>query len=202
MRILLMSRTATILVLLGLTAAGCATPPAQGRATPVYNHETGKLEQLTSDRDGDGKIDTWAYMDGTRVASLATDRDGDGRPDRREYYLPAPDGGGDPQAQHMIDRAEESNGPDARVTRREFYVHGVLQRVEDDTDADGRADKWEFYDGGRLVRVELDLAGTGVANRRLFYGANGEVVRVEGDPDPAASAAPVAGSPVQKGRGR
>jgi hypothetical protein len=213
MRILqLLSRTAAIGVLLGPTATGCrghvGTPPAQGqadtppgpgRATPVYNRQTGKLEQLTSDRDGDGKIDTWASMDGTRVTMIETDRNGDGRPDRREYYHPDPAGAGDAQAQNVIDRAEETNGPDARVTRREFYVHGVLQRVEDDTDADGRVDKWEFYTGGRLERVELDLAGTGAANRRLFYGANGEVIRVEGDPN-TGSATP-GGSPVKKGRG-
>ena len=44
---------------------GCRQEPDQregDRATPVYNKQTGRLEELLSDKNGDGKIDTRAHM--------------------------------------------------------------------------------------------------------------------------------------------
>jgi hypothetical protein len=167
--------------------AGCSRPAPQpagdGRTTPVYNKTNGRLEQLVSDRDGDGTPDTRAFMDGTRIARVEIDRDNDGRTDRWEYYLPAPASapkGGPPS---LIERADEAAGPDQKITRREFFVLGVLQRTEEDTDRDGRMDKWEHYDGSVLTHVEFDLSGCGHAERRLVYGADGNVVRIEVDPD-------------------
>ncbi len=147
---------------------------------PVYNRTTGQLEQLVSDRNGDGKPDTWASMSGTRITKIAIDRSGDGHPDRWEYYS-APLADGSPTT---IERADEANGEDGQtVTRHERYVRGVLQSVDDDTDGDGRPDKWETYEGGRLARVDLDLVGRGTPTRRLVYSADGSMTRVEADPD-------------------
>src|SRR6187455_2759179 len=84
----------TILAL-ALAAASCnGATPATGRATPVYDQQTGKLAQLISDRNGDGKIDMRAQMDGVRFKSVEIDRNGDGKPDRWEYYdtVPGPRG--------------------------------------------------------------------------------------------------------------
>lgn len=166
-------------VVWAVLAASCRAPeaPKPGTATPVYNRETGRLEQLVSDRDGDGSIDTRAYMDGTRVVRIEIDRDDDGAPDRFEYYGPTT-ATGDP----VIERAEERQGTPPQVVRREFYQSGLVVRVEEDTDADGRVDKWEYYEG-RLLSVDLDLVGTGKPNRRLHYGADGTVHRVESDTD-------------------
>ena len=47
---------------------------------------TGRLTQLIYDADGDGRFDTWAYMDGDRLLRMETDADGDGLIDRWEYY--------------------------------------------------------------------------------------------------------------------
>ncbi|HYU79134.1 MAG TPA: hypothetical protein VEK56_09120, partial [Vicinamibacterales bacterium] len=53
-------------------SAGCMSPDG-GTIAPVaqpaavYNKETGRLDQLVSDRDGDGKADTRASMDGNRL---------------------------------------------------------------------------------------------------------------------------------------
>jgi hypothetical protein len=169
---------------LGLVmAAACQsrTPaPVAGAPTPVYNPQTGRLEQLVSDRDGDGKVDTWAFMNGANVSRIEIDRNHDGLPDRWEYYgLPAA-----ASAPPRIERAEEANGPDGKtVTRHEQYDAGILRAVDEDTDADGRADKWESYQDGRLARVDLDLSGDGVADQRLIYGANGDVVSVASDAD-------------------
>src|SRR5207249_251556 len=127
---------------------------------------TGRLEQLTADRDEDGKIDTRAFMDGVHLKYIELDRNNDGRPDRWEYYAAstptAASGAGAGVAfdKHtMLERADEANGPDKTITRREFYDHGVLQRVDEDTDFDGQLDKWEQYENGALVRMDLDLTG-------------------------------------------
>jgi hypothetical protein len=162
-------------------ACGGADPPAEpvAAATPVYNQTTGRLEQLISDRDGDGTPDTWAFMDGTRLLRIEIDRDGDGAADRWEFYEAAPG----TAAGTAIARAEEAGGAGAPVTRREFYTRGVLDRVEEDTDLDGRVDKWEAYADGRLTQVDLDLSGAGRPTRRMVYAADGSVARMEADAD-------------------
>jgi hypothetical protein len=176
-----------------------APPPAQaaGTATPVYDSATGRLEALVSDRNGDGKPDARAVMDGTTLERIELDRNADGKTDRWEYY--APGAAGQPP---VIVRAEQAGGPDGRVTRREFYKDGVIDHVEEDTDNDGRVDKWEQYADGALSRVDLDLQGKGYPDRRLVYDATGSVTAVEEDshgdgtfvpitaPDAAGPAAP------------
>jgi len=181
-------------LLLPIMACGAApeheSTPA---ATPIYNPRTGRLEQIVSDRDGDGRQETRAFMDGTRLVRIEIDRNGDDVVDRWEYYTSA----GEPPVA-VIERAEEAGGPDGTITRRETYVDGELTRVEEDTTLDGRPDKWESYRQGRLVHVDLDLAGEGRPTRRLVYGPDGSVERLESDrdgdgvfvPDVPAGAAP------------
>jgi hypothetical protein len=53
---------------------------------PVYDTTTGKLRLLQNDSNGDGKIDTWSYMNGSQVVRIEVDRDGDGRVDQWQYY--------------------------------------------------------------------------------------------------------------------
>jgi hypothetical protein len=175
-------------VLAGLAACACEQPSAhrsEAGATPVYNKQTGRLEQLLSDKNGDGKIDTRAHMEGVRLKMIEIDLNGDERPDRWEYYVPASQ---DPKhpvppSATLLERVEEAAQPNGRITRREFYTDGVIQRSEEDTDLDGRVDKWEVYEHGQLTRVDLDLAGKGFATRRLVYREDGTFDRVEEDPD-------------------
>ena len=166
---------------------GCRQPPAKdpaGGATPVYNKQTGRLEQLLSDKNGDGKIDTRAHMEGVRLKMIEIDLNGDERPDRWEYYVPASGAGGNmPASATTIERVEEAAKPNGTITRREFYVDGVINRTEEDTDLDGRMDKWELYEHGQLTRVDLDLKGLGFATRRLVYRLDGAFERVEEDAD-------------------
>jgi hypothetical protein len=195
----------TLVVALAALVA-CARPASERTAaTPVYSETTGRLEQLVSDRDGDGVAETRAFMDGARLLRIEIDRNADGQPDRWEYYAPdgtvpgsaptsAPAPGDDPPP---ILRAEEASGPDGRITRREYYERGRLARVEEDVDADGRMDKWERYEAGVLVRVDLDLSGRGTADRRLWYGADGQVERVEADPDGDGTFEPAPGGPIR-----
>ena len=172
-----------------LSAVACArgeSPADAGTATPVYNERTGRLEELRSDTNHDGKVDTLAHMDGVRLKYIEIDRDFDGRFDRWEYYVEAPGtraAAAAPDGRSVLDHAEDASGQDDRITRREFYVDGTISRVEEDVDLDGRIDKCEAYAGGVLQRMDLDLDGVGRPTRRLIYKANGQVERVEADPD-------------------
>jgi hypothetical protein len=166
-------------------ACGSSSTRTDGKVAPVYSSTTGRLEQLTADRDGDGKIDTRAFMDGVHLKYVELDLNNDGRPDRWEYYASGTPGragaGAAFDKNTVLERAEEAHGPDNKtITRREFYDHGVISRVEEDTDFDGRLDKWEQYENGALVRIDLDLAGTGKPNRRMIY-KNGALDHMETD---------------------
>jgi hypothetical protein len=170
-----------------LALPGCNSPDARGNSLvkPIYNKDTGKLEQIAADRDGNGTVDTRAYMDGAHLKYIEIDRNEDGIPDRWEYYAPGtpdkPSAGTVFDTRTQLVRAEESNSPDGKVTRWEFYENGVIQRVNEDTNLDGRIDKWEQYDHGALVRIDLDLTGRGKAERRLVYRADGELDHIEVD---------------------
>ena len=173
-------------VLLVLAASSChrgADPLAANGISPRYNAQSGRLEQLTSDRNRDGKVDTRAFMEGPIIRYIEIDRNGDEAADRWEFYLTTP---------NIIDHVEEANSDGQRVTRREFYADGVIRRVVDDVDGDGRADKWERYDAGLLARVDLDLLGKGFATQRLVYSPAGDVIRIETDPDGDGVFVPVA----------
>jgi hypothetical protein len=162
-----------------LVACGRAPESAPaGAATPVYNQQTGRLEQIVSDRDGDGRVETRAFMDGTRLVRIEIDRDGNEKVDRWEHYASA----GDPP-EAVVERVEEAGGPDGAITRRETYAGGVLERVEEDTNLDGKPDKWEVYRRGHLAHVDLDLESRGSATRRLVYGTDGNIERLEADAD-------------------
>ncbi len=185
--------TLVCLISLGVCAACGAQATPVGKATPTYSATTGKLERLTLDRDGDGRPDTWAVMDGARLQSVEIDRHNSGHADRWEFYTEGngaastnatkPTAGTAFDRKTVLVRAEEANGPDGKtVTRREFYVDGVIARVEEDTDFDGKIDKWELYDHGALTRMDLDLTGHGKPDRRLVYRADGTLDHMEVDP--------------------
>jgi len=190
------SHNRTRFVAIGLALAAVALCPAchsssstKGKVTPIYSDKTGKLEELTLDRNGNGRVDTWALMDGVHLRSIQIDRHGTGKPDRWEYYTegtPAAgssaSGGAAFDSKAMIVRADEANGPNrTTVTRREFYTDGIITRVEEDTDFDGRVDKWETYDHGVLARMDLDISGRGRPDRRLVYRPDGSFDHVEVD---------------------
>ncbi len=164
-----------------LAAAGCrANAPGDktgGRLMPSYDQETGRLTELKYDRNNDGKVDTWATMDGSRVVRMEIDENGDGKPDRWEYYKAGANNQG------VLERVESAKAYDGRISRREFLENGQLVRIEEDTDGDGLLDKWERYKDGALVVMELDTEHRGRPNRRLIYGSGGEIERIEADPD-------------------
>jgi len=183
------------LVLLTLVSPGCGAPspmPAgNDRIKPSYNASTGRLERITYDRNGDGKVDAWVFMDGAVVRRAELDTDFDGAVDRIEYYGPTAAGSSNGTAATsaaapgagVLTRVESTSRPDGKMTRSEYYEAGVRVRAEEDTDGDGRIDKWETWRDGALSAVALDTQGRGRPDRRLVYDAGGSEPRLEIDPN-------------------
>ncbi|HJR60717.1 MAG TPA: hypothetical protein VJ813_15005 [Vicinamibacterales bacterium] len=151
---------------------------AQGRIDPDYDKTTGRLTRLAYDSNGNGKHDTWAFMDGARLTRLEADENEDGKIDRWEYYPSGAAG----QLKQPPERIERATRLDGRVSRREFFEAGEMVRVEEDTDGNGTTDKWETYAGGGLVTLALDTGGHGKPDRRLIYRPDGSLDRIETDP--------------------
>lgn len=204
--------SAAVLVACALTAA-CTDPDrarvaATTRAT--YDRKTGKLTELTYDRNKNGVIDTWTEMDGTKPLRSRIDLDEDGKIDRWEYYddkgalarvgfsrgnTGKPDAWAYARADGKVDRIEiSSTGDEKKIDRWEHYDPsrpgggpqgaGALIAAEEDTNGDGRPDKWEKYANGALVSVEFDENGDGRPDRRLTY-SKGALVSIDSEPDGA-----------------
>jgi hypothetical protein len=178
---------------LAVAALGaCACSQSDGtdrrRIEPVYEQTTGRLQLLRYDSDGDGVVDTFSYMDGSRVVRIEIDSNRDGTIDRWEYYgsdqalvkvglsrandgkedawsYPGPDG--------SVARIEISTRRDGTIDRVEHFVKNVLVSAEQDTDGDGRVDTWETYEGDRLAAVAFDSQHRGTPDRRIIYDSSG-----------------------------
>jgi hypothetical protein len=169
-----------------VTAAGCqqasSSTAAAERLRPGYDKASGRLTRLEYDANGDGKTDTWGYMDGMRVVRVEVDEDGDGKVDRWEYH----NGSASsvmPQTSvdKTIERIERATRHDGKVSRWERFEKGALVHVEEDTDGDGLVDKWEDYTAGTLTLMALDTQHRGKPDRRLIYLADGTFDHVEVD---------------------
>jgi hypothetical protein len=177
---------------LAVAVTGCSESTAPtltaGQVTPMYRADTGRLEKLAYDRNGDGREDAWAFMDGTRLLRAELDDNFDGRVDRKELYSA---GTSDERAggtaairgQGVLTRVELVSPATGASFREETYDKGVLARAEEDTDGDARTDKWERYENGALTSVALDTGRRGTPDRRLVYTADGGAPRIESDPD-------------------
>jgi hypothetical protein len=193
-----------------MLAAACSNgaPDSSSAPHPTYDKTTGKLTQLTYDRNHNGKIDTWTDMDGTRPLRSRIDLNEDGKIDRWEYYdekgqllkvgfSRRDDGKPDAWAfagpGGKVERIEiSSTGDEHKIDRWEHYdparigpnddTSRALAASEEDTDRDGRPDKWETYENGAIASVAFDEGGTGRPTRRLTY-RGGRLVLIESDPD-------------------
>lgn len=192
-----------LLLFLAITvAAGCSDPEKERiKATTqaTYDPQTGKLTRLTADLDKDGKIDTYTYMDGTKVLRSEIDADQDGKIEKWEFHGEdgkvlkvalsrekngKPDTWMYPDADGRLARAEISSEQDeTKIDRWEWYEADVLVRAEEDASGDGEVDKWETYRNGVLVTVSLDEDYDGSPDRRLTYGDAGRLLTIESEPD-------------------
>jgi hypothetical protein len=150
-----------------------------------YDQATGKLSEITFDKNKNGKIDTWTKMDGARALSSRIDTDEDGKIDRWEEYGPdgtlvkamwerpkpptaadrtmtgKPDATAYMDADGLVERIEYSEVSDVTkiegVVRREFYRGTRLLHADEDTDGDGLMDRFEHFNAqGALESVEFD----------------------------------------------
>jgi hypothetical protein len=177
---------------------GCTAPDPR-RTSASYDLFTQKLVQIEADRDGDGRIDQWSYLDGNRPLRGEADTDGDGRIDRWEYFdetaalqkvgtSSANDGIEDTWTWTVVTggegRIDHARKRDRHVDRSEYFNGTTLVRAEEDTNGDGKVDRWDRYENAILRQAEFDTTlAAGRPNRRILYDASGRFVRVEGDPE-------------------
>src|SRR5262245_50272951 len=129
-----------------LAAIACSDPEAERAkktTVPTYDKTTGKLTQLTYDRNHNGKIDTWTDMDGAKPLRSRIDLNEDGKIDRWEYY---DDKGG--LLKVGFSRKDDGKpdawayaGPDGKVERIEISSTGDDKKI----------DRWEHYDPARVA---------------------------------------------------
>ena len=178
-------------LLLLCVVGACQSPPDPGRTNYVidkgnfkaqYDPKNGHLKRLEADTNNNGRIDSWTYMDGTRIDRIEIDRDEDGKIDRWEHYT---DG-------KLTSVGSSTRGDGVEDEWAYQSPGGFLERIETDTDRDGKIDKWEVYDpphtpGGppilRSVSSEPDAAGK--PTFRLLYKPDGSFDRSE-HPTPVA----------------
>jgi hypothetical protein len=193
------SRTVHTLCFLALLA-GCSPAPQARTVVPSYDDYTRRLLQLGADQNGDGQLDQWTYLDGTRTLRGEADLDGDGRIDRWEYFDAAgqlsmigsasrADGIEDTWTTPATSTSGETHVATStkrdRVQDRHTYHRGqTLVRVEEDTNSDGLIDKWGRYDGSVLREVGFDMSfSRGRPDRRALYDAQARFTGVEIDPE-------------------
>lgn len=194
---------ASLLVCMPLAAACGRSPQSTTKGT--YDPQTGRLVQITHDRNQNGRVDTWTRMDGARPISSELDTNEDGVIDRWEEYdaqgqlaragwtrQPSPDPAKPiadtwlyPSPGNNTSRIEyldvDNNGAQV-VARREFYEGERLARVEEDKDGDDVVDQWETWEAGALKYAEFDDGNDGKPDRRFTY-SKGALVLIESAPD-------------------
>ena len=184
--------------------AACSDPERErlkSTTRATYDERSGRLKELTYDANGNGRIDTWTEMDGSRPVRSRLDRNEDGLIDRWEYYDAAgrvvkvgfsrrdngqPDAWAQPGPEGRIARVLVSSTADeSKIDRWESYdpaTPDLLTAAEEDTNHDGRPDKWERYSAGQLQAALFDENGDGRPDRRLTY-RTGTLVLIESEPD-------------------
>lgn len=194
--------------LVGLAlAAACGQSPESSSTAGTYDPQTGRLVQITHDRNQNGRVDTWMRVDGARPISAEIDTNEDGVIDRWEEYddqerlaragwtrQPGPDPAKPvadtwlyPSADGKSSRIEyldTDNSGRQVITRREFYEGERLTRVEEDKDGDDVMDQWETWENGALKYAEFDQGKDGKPDRRFTY-TKGALVLIESAPDAA-----------------
>jgi hypothetical protein len=202
------TRTGGCLILVAAVAGMAAACAAGDRPRALYDPDSGRLQRLEHDVNGNGRNDAVGVMDGTQVRRQELDLDENGHVDRWDFYGAGNvlekigfsrqnDGVLDAYAFYTdkgaLRRIEISTSRDGRFDRVELYQEGVLVRSEEDTDRDGRPDKWETYRRRpvaapgepqyAITSVAFDDVGRGTPQRRFVYGDSGQVTLVETDAD-------------------
>lgn len=129
----------------------------------TYDTKTGKLARFTSDLNKNGKVDTWTFMDGTKILHSERDRNEDGAVDYWEYNLPDGKGG--------LEHTEEDSNGDGRPNKWDFYRNGLLYQVEWDDNFDGVRDRrWTYSPKAELLAIETEPDGRGGYVKKMAVG--------------------------------
>jgi hypothetical protein len=152
-------------------AVSCAPSTTAKTVSPSYDTYSGQLIQLTADQDGNGRVDQWTYLVGTRPLRGEKDTDEDGRIDRWEYFGPQAEllSVGTSSRHDGIEdtwtwvrlvngegRVDLSLTRDRHIDKREYYAADVITHAELDTNADGRIDRWDRFENRVLREVQFD----------------------------------------------
>jgi hypothetical protein len=152
-----------LLAVFALTLAACKAPPDVRRTNfeirgkegvAKYDPKTGRLQKLDFDQNKNGRMDSFSYMDATRVIRI--ERVGtSSRDDEVQDTFAYPDDKG------FLARVEFDTDRDGNIDKREFYVLKP-----------GSADL-------RVLKtVEYDFKA-GQPGRRLHYGTDGSFEKSE-----------------------
>ncbi len=174
-----------------VVSVSCSNPErdrVKATTQASYDRATGKLAEITYDKNKNGKIDTWTKMDGSRPVSSEIDADEDGKIDRWEEY--GPEG---QLVKAMWERPKPPTAKDRAMTGKPDAVasmgaDGAVEKIEysevsEMPEMKGRASvvRREFYQGTRLLRAEEDTLGLGYMDRFENYDSAGTLVSVELD---------------------
>jgi hypothetical protein len=197
-----------------VASAACSPDSTSGRVEASYDTASGRLIQLGADQDGNGQIDQWTYLDGTRPIRGEKDENNDGRIDRWEYFGARAEllmvgtssrGDGIEDTWTYVTpingegRVDVSVARDRHIDRHEYYVGNALARAELDTNGDGRVDQWDRYEQSVLREVQFDTSFAATRpDRRLLYDAQGHFIAVEADDDRDGRFEPVAATAAVK----
>src|SRR6185503_20052725 len=152
-------RATLLLAAIALCLAACSDPEKERvkqTTKATYDQKTGKLTELTYDRNKNGTIDTWTEMDGSRPVRSRSDLDEDGKLDRWEYY-----------ENDVLARAEEDGNADGKPDKWEPYEGGAVKTASMDENFDGRPDRRLTYSGGALVLIESEPDASGAFRKSV-----------------------------------
>ena len=184
--------SAAALLGVALVSSSCAdgnSDAARVKSTTQasYDYKTGKLAEITYDKNKNGRIDTWTKMDGSTPVSSRIDTNEDGKIDRWETY------GADGKLVRVDWERPPVPGPANPVVtftgqpNATGYVNadGVIERIEyyETSDVTGKKDitRREFYNAAKvLTRAEEDSDGDGMMDRFENF-VDGAISTVEFD---------------------
>ncbi len=153
-----------------IAAASCSKPTAdQARVKATtqasYDLKTGKLSEITFDKNKNGRIDTWTKMNGSVPVSSRMDTNEDGKLDRWETY-----------------------GPDGKLTQVDWERAPVPGPANPNPNYTGKPNATAYVNADDVVeRIEYyeisDVTTQKDITRREFYNAAKQLTRAEEDSD-------------------
>jgi hypothetical protein len=100
--------------------------------TVRYYTDEGQSKEERADTNYDGKIDTWNFFAGGRLAEVRLDKNHDGKADEWKSYYSG-----------KLARVKRDSNYNGKADIWEMYRRGRLERMGVDVDGDERVDRWD-----------------------------------------------------------